>query len=261
LIDLDAYLERIAYGGPLEPTRDVLDALIVAHAAHVPFENLDIQLGRPIRLDLESLEAKLVRGGRGGYCFEQNSLFAAALRAIGFEVELMEARVRLGAAAPLPRSHLTLRVHLPDGDVLADVGFGASGPLSAVPWDGNAVTRHGETLRLASEGPRRVLQRKVKEGWADLYAVEAQPPYPIDLEVANHYTSTHPESRFVLTLTAQLATPEARHVLRNRGYTVTRGEVTEEREISSRAELLDLLRSVYRLDFPPDTVFRNPVFE
>jgi len=261
VIALDRYFRRIGYEGPAEPTRSVLEALVVGHAGRVPFENLDIQLGRTIRLDLPSLESKLVVGRRGGYCFEQNSLFAAALREIGFEVTPLEARVRLGAGVPLPRTHMTLRVELPEGPVLSDVGFGASGPLVPVPFDGAAVTRHGETLRLAAEGSRRVLQRAGPAGWSDLYAVEPEPPLPIDLEVANHFTSTHPESRFVVTLTAQLPTPETRHVLRNRSYTVTRGETSEEREIASPRELLELLRDVFGLDFPPDTRFRNPAFD
>ena len=90
-LDLDAYLRRIDYGGALEPTLPALQALHLAHATHIPFENLDILLGRSIRLDLASLQAKLVAGGRGGYCFEQNTLFTAALRALGFDVTLLAA--------------------------------------------------------------------------------------------------------------------------------------------------------------------------
>ena len=259
--DLEAYFRRIAYTGPADATLPVLEALVLAHQTHVPFENLDIQLGRPIRLDLPSLEAKLVHGRRGGYCFEQNSLFAAVLTRMGFEVETMEARVRQGASTVLPRTHMTLRVLLPEGRFLADVGFGAGTPLVPVPWDGRVVERHGQTLRVAEEGIRRVLRSRSATGWTDLYAVEPEPALPIDFEMGSHYTSTHPESRFVLTLTAQRVTPETSFVLRNRAYTVTSGETSTVREIASRGELLDLLRDVYGLDFPPDTVFRNPIFE
>ena len=79
-LDLDAYLERIGYRGPVEPTRGVLDELHLGHVTRIPFENLDILLGLPIRLDLESLQRKLVQGRRGGYCFEHNTVFAAAPR-------------------------------------------------------------------------------------------------------------------------------------------------------------------------------------
>src|SRR5262249_24611720 len=95
-LDLDAYLARVGYTGDRAPSLAVLDALHLAHATHVPFENLGILLGRPVLLDLESLQAKLVRGRRGGYCFEQNALLAAALEALGFAVTRLAARVRAG---------------------------------------------------------------------------------------------------------------------------------------------------------------------
>jgi len=152
-------------------------------------------------------------------------------------------------------------VTLPEGVFLADAGFGASGPLFPVPYDGTPVERDGDTVRLVPEGARRVLQRAAAGGWEDLYAVEPEPVFPVDLEVANHYTSTHPESRFVLTLTAQLSTPAVRHVLRNRSYTITRGRVAEERQIANADELLGLLDEVFTLRFPAGTRFRNPAFD
>src|SRR4029453_18893395 len=103
-----AYFERIAYAGDRAPSKATLDAVHLAHATHIPFENLDILLGHPIRLDLDNLQAKLVRGGRGGYCFEQNRLFAAALQALGFSVTTLGARVRFGATSIRPRTHMTL---------------------------------------------------------------------------------------------------------------------------------------------------------
>src|SRR5262249_40888697 len=123
-LDLDAYRQRIGYTGELAPTRAVLEALHLAHATHVPFENLDIQLGRPIRIDLESLQSKLVCGRRGGYCFELNTLFAAVLERTGFRVTRLAARVRLSATRLLPRTHMLLRVEAGGAAYLADVGFG-----------------------------------------------------------------------------------------------------------------------------------------
>ena len=109
-LDLPAYLRRIGYAGGLAPTRTTLDALQLAHATSIPFENLDILLGVPIRLDLASVQAKLVAGRRGGYCFEQNALFAAVLEHVGFAVTRLAARVRLGHGIVRPRTHMTLRV-------------------------------------------------------------------------------------------------------------------------------------------------------
>ena len=158
-LDLDAYLRRIDYGGALEPQLPALQALHLAHATHIPFENLDILLGRPIRLDLESLQAKLVAGGRGGYCFEQNTLFAAALRALGFEVTLLAARVRFGATRVLPRTHMVLKVASEGAEWLADVGFGAAGLLLPVRFgDGEEVRQFAWTYRLIEEDGQWVLR-------------------------------------------------------------------------------------------------------
>ena len=119
--DLNNYLRRIGYAGGLTPTYDVLAALHQAHATHIPFENLDILLGRPIRLDLASLHAKLVVGRRGGYCFEQNLLFAAILQSIGFSVARLAARVRYRTHRVLPRTHMLLLVSIDAEDWIADV--------------------------------------------------------------------------------------------------------------------------------------------
>src|SRR5690242_15210010 len=106
LVDLEAYFDRIAYAGDREPVIQTLMDLHLAHATQVPFENLDVMLKRPIRLDLESLQAKIVHQRRGGYCFEQNLLFAAVLRQLGFSVDLLQARVRFGTERVIPRTHV-----------------------------------------------------------------------------------------------------------------------------------------------------------
>jgi len=259
-LDLGAYFQRIEYCGPREPSLGCLEALHLGHATHIAFENLDIQLGLPIRLDLEALEDKLVRRRRGGYCFEQNILFAGVLERLGFRIETLEARVRFGGTELSSRGHMTLRVKLPEGEFVADVGFGGEGLLGPVPMDGNECHRYGEIHRVVAEGRRQVLQNLKSTGWMDLYAIEPEPVFPVDYLVGNHYTSTYPESRFVKTLTAQLPTPGARHILRNRTYTVQRGEEVEVRELQTPEELLHVLRDVFRLDFPVGTRFKNPAF-
>src|SRR5437867_3136447 len=106
-VDLKSYLTRICFEGDLAPTVETLRRLHLAHATHIPFENLDVLLRRPILLDLDSLFAKLVHGGRGGYCFEQNALFAAVLEEVGFRVKRLAGRVRMGATAIRPRTQMT----------------------------------------------------------------------------------------------------------------------------------------------------------
>ena len=131
--DLPAYLARVAFQKAPRPDAATLRALHQAHIAAIPFENLDIPLGRGIRIDLGSIQAKLVRTRRGGYCFEQNALFAAALEEIGFPVTRLSARVRSGGAMLLPRTHMLLKVEADGIARICDVGFGGWGLLEPIP--------------------------------------------------------------------------------------------------------------------------------
>jgi N-hydroxyarylamine O-acetyltransferase len=256
-VDLAAYFERIGYAGASGPSRATLDALHLAHATHVPFENLDILLGRPIRLDLESLQAKLVRDRRGGYCFEQNRLFAAALEALGFAVTTLAARVRFGASSVRPRTHMLLQVDVDGSRLLADVGFGVFGLLMPVPLDDRGESRQfAWTYRVAREAGLYVLQLRSGSAWTDLYAFTLEPQYPADYEMANHYTSTHPTSHFVQAPIAQRSAPEVRRTLRDRTYTEHRGEMASERTLADDDEVLAVLADRFELHFPPGTRFR-----
>lgn len=259
-MNLSAYLERIESRGPVACNLDTLRAIHFHHATRIAFENLDIQMGIPITLELAHLEEKMVTRRRGGYCFEQNHLFQAALREIGFKVTACDARVRMGVSVTGSRSHMLLIAALPQGEFVCDVGFGGEGLLYPVPMDGESHQQFLWNYRVVQEGRLRVLQSKHEGRWSDLYAFDPNGCEPIDFEVANWYTSTHPRSRFVLTLTAQLPQPDARHILRNRLYTIDRGTTQETRELKSKTELIELLHSVFRLSLPPDTEFRSPMF-
>ncbi len=254
-LDLGAYVARTGFGGALAPTLDALRALHFAHATSIPFENLDIQLGLPIRLDLASIQAKLVRRRRGGYCFEHNTLFLAVLRALGFDAAACEARVRLGASEVLPRTHMLLLIRLEGRVWLADVGFGGEGLLGPVPLDGEPQSQFGGIHRVAAEDGARVLQSFRDGVWTDLYAFRPEPRFPVDFEVANHYTATHPESRFVRTLTAQLPGPEVRRILRNRAYAEIYADRVEGRELAPE-EVVPILREAFGIDVPEGARFR-----
>ncbi|MBI4261220.1 MAG: arylamine N-acetyltransferase [Actinobacteria bacterium] len=253
-MDLPAYLARVGYEGPLAVDVPTLRGVHLAHATAIPFENLDIQMGLPIRLDLESLEDKLVGRRRGGYCFEHNTLFMHVLRAIGFEPIPCEARVRAGATAIRPRTHMVLVVRLDGAGWLADVGFGADGPLEPIAMDEEEHVQNGRTYRLAHEDGGRVLQLHRGEAWEDQYAFVPEARHPIDFEMANWFTSTHPSSGFVTRLTAQRQTAEATHVLRDLTYTVTDGDRVEDRELA-RDEVVPLLRTAFGIEVPADARF------
>jgi N-hydroxyarylamine O-acetyltransferase len=261
--DLDAYLARVGYHGPRAATIDALVALHVAHAETIPFENLDILCGEPIRLDLASLAAKLVVQRRGGYCYEHNSLFAAALRGLGFAVEVLGARVRMGPPRPTPRTHCLLRVTVDGAAWLADVGFGGDGLLEPLPWrEGEDLTAGGIRYRLEPEGKDVVLHAALPvTGWLPLYAVRPDDPLlPIDLELGNWFTSTHPQSPFTRMLIAQKLGRDERTILRDRELTVRRGGQIEKSEITGPDQLLEVLRDRFALPFPPGTRFKAPAF-
>jgi N-hydroxyarylamine O-acetyltransferase len=255
-IDLDAYFGRTGYAGDRLPTWAVLEGLHLAHATHIPFENLDVLLGRPIRLDPEGLQAKLVHGRRGGYCFEQNMLFSLVLEQLGFQVTRLAARVRFGATRLLPRTHMLLRVDVEGTPWLADVGFGGEGLLHPVPLEpGRVVRQYAWTYRVHDESGVWVLQSRRGEDWLDLYAFTPEPQLPVDYEVASYYTATHPDSIFRRMLTAQRPTPEARYILRNRELTVDRGDAVEKFPVADGDELLRVLAECFGLEMPPLTRF------
>jgi N-hydroxyarylamine O-acetyltransferase len=259
--DLDAYLARIGERPPLAPTLEGLVSLHRAHCAAIPFENLDILLGREVALDRPALEAKLVRARRGGYCFEQNTLLQAALEALGFRVTALAARVRSGATQIRPRTHMLLRVDLPEGAFVADAGFGADGLVHPIPLAEGSETWVGFAgHRLRREGDQWVLEGNTAGEWTDLYAFTLEPHHPVDFVMANHFTSTYPRSPFVLNLTAQRTRPERRTVLRNRDLVVREEGAVAATTVRDPDHLLEVLASHFDLVFPAGTRFRQPEF-
>jgi len=224
-LDLQAYFDRIGYQGAVAANAAVLQQLHWLHVSSIPFENLDVLLGRPILLDTSALAAKLVTAKRGGYCFEQNGLFLAVLRAIGFTADAFAARVwqgRQDASVP-PRSHMLLRVDCPDGSYLCDVGFGGLTPVQPLSWqmEIEQPTSH-ETYRLVPDAVagELALQARIEGDWAMLYSFLPQTAAPADFDVANWYVSTHPGSFFTQAIIATRPFAEGRHILQDRKVTV-----------------------------------------
>src|SRR4051812_28871446 len=158
-IVLNSYLVRIGYDpasseGKIPPASiESLKQIHLAHATHVPFENLDVLLKRPIKLDLESIQRKIVTDSRGGWCFEQNALLAAALEQVGFEVTRLSGRVRYYTERVLPRTHMVLKVEAEGESWLADVGFGGISLLEPIRLIPDLETKQGSwKLRLKKEG-------------------------------------------------------------------------------------------------------------
>ncbi len=270
-VDLAAYADRIGLSAPLAPTLATLQALHLAHATSVPFENVDVLLGRPIALDLSDLERKLVRERRGGYCFEQNTLFAAVLEDIGFGVTGLAARVRSRPPGQgmLGRTHMALRVVPADADgvaYLADVGYGNGGLLGPIPIEpGPPVEQRGRLYQLTAGTLERVLTLTENGVRRELYGITTEPFFVADYLIVNHHTSTSPESIFTRELVAQRQRLDGRVSLRGRTLTEERAGVTSTRDIAHAADLgatlvdafgivlsaADVSRLWSRLDEPP----------
>jgi N-hydroxyarylamine O-acetyltransferase len=179
-----------------------------------------------------------------------------ALQAIGFAPEAREARVRQNTGGLMrPRTHMVLTLSCEGREWLADVGFGGDGLLEPIALDGGSTEQGGVVYRVAAEGPVQVLQRHTGGSWEDLYVLMPDRVHPIDFEVGNWFTSTHPRSPFVLTLTAQRIVDDTRHTLRNLTYTITRGTAVQVREIT-RQEVVSLLRDTFGLEVSDDATFR-----
>ena len=266
MIDLGAYLARIGVTRPLAVSRQTLDVLSEAHARAIPFENLDVLLGRPIDLSLDAIERKLVHARRGGYCFEQNTLLLAALQALGFEARPISARVRyrLPREQTPARTHLFLRVELEGQSWLVDVGVGSLSLTSAIRLDTEEAqpTAH-EPRRIVREAGRLFHQAWLGDAWHDVCEFTLEEMPEIDRVVANWYTSTHPGSHFKNRLVVARAERDGeRRGLLNRELTLRRRDgVAERREITDPDELLAVLAEHFGLALPPGTRFDCPALD
>lgn len=251
--DIAAYFDRIGYGGTARADRATLAEIVALHTATIPFENLGPLLGIPPRLDAESLVAKLVRGGRGGYCFEQNGLLQLVLERLGFAVTGLAARVlwMQPEDAVTARSHKLLLVALAEGPVIVDVGFGGNtltGVLDLVA-DAEQATPHELFRLLEREGEWRQ-QVRIGAEWRTTYRFDLHPQFAIDYEPINWWTATNPASHFTRMLTAARALPGKRLTLRNREIAEHGIGGTEPRVLASTGEACDALRDLFGIRIP-----------
>lgn len=256
--DLEAYLARVGHDGPAVADLATLRAIHIAHARTIPFENLDIQMGLPIRLEPDAILAKLVGRRRGGYCFEQNSLLAMALTAIGFAVTRRVARVRMGGD-PGGRSHLMLLVTIAGQAHVCDVGFGGSCLAEPLPLIAGEYDSAGDRWRLRASdwSPGWELEVWRDGGWFGLYWFGQEKVVEYDLIFGNHYTSTHPASRFVQNRVAARTTLTERHTLLNGLYRRRlRGELVEEMQITDEAAFRHILADRFLIDLPEGAVLK-----
>ena len=250
--DIEAYFARIGYSGPRQPTLAMLREIVAKHPAAIPFENLDVLLGRVPPLDPGSLYDKLVRQQRGGYCFEHNILLMTVLRATGFQVVGLAGRVRAGRPPDTvgPRTHMLLRVELPEGPHFADVGFGSLMPTTPVALEiGREQAAPHATLRLVPAGGELDLEARLGTEWCSLYRFSLQEQETIDYELAHWYTATHPQSLFVGNLVVSRPDRDRRYTLLNNRFTIHHhGGMSERRILQGAEDLRDILSRFFGIE-------------
>ena len=255
LVDLDGYLKRVGYDGDLAPTEATLRALHRAHTTSIPFENLEIMLGRPVELGVDAIQAKLVAQQRGGYCFEHTWLFAAVLERLGFEVTALTGRVTLGNPKILPATHALLHVRTPDQPRsepawLCDVGFGG-GPLEPLRFrDGEEVEQDGWGFRLlkgrtvTTWSPHTVgweLHQRGSDGWVQRHTFAMAEAFRVDFDLGSYFVSTSTHSPFTRRPFVQKFTTDALRILDGTTLTIIRPDGAKETASLSPEELPALL--------------------
>jgi N-hydroxyarylamine O-acetyltransferase len=243
MVNVPAYLDRINYAGPTSATVQTLRGLHRCHMFTVPFENLDIGLGRKIVCDEGAFIRKIVGQRRGGFCYEMNGAFAALLRELGFRVTLLSARVSRADGSSSPDfDHLTLRVDL-DEPWLADVGFGDCflEPLHMRPA---AEQLQGERrFRIVDDrGSMSVEMAEAAGMWTRQYSFALTPRSLDEFAPRCEYHQTSPESTFTQKRICTRATPDGRITLADKKLVVTRNGKKEERLLKSEDEWRALLK-------------------
>ena len=246
MLNVPAYLERIAYSGSTHPAVNTLRELHRAHMLAVPFENLDIHIGRPIVCDEAQFLHKIVDERRGGFCYELNGAFAALLRELGFQVTLLSGRV--GSGGP-EFDHLILRVDL-EQPWLADVGFGDSflDPLRMEP--NLEQSQIGRIYRLTQAEDVFCVEVKSSDEWKREYSFTLLPRQLSDFARMCHYHQTSPESHFTQNRVCSLATPDGRITLSNEKLIETKNGTRQERAVADE-EWSACLRELFGVVLPP----------
>ena len=248
--ELARYLDRIGFDGEPRPDSPTLNEIVALHVAAFPFEALDVQLGSPPPFDPDAHFDKLVDGGRGGWCYEQNGLLGAMLSTIGFKVTRLAAAVmREADEGASEATHLALRVDL-DRPYLVDVGFGGSLtkplPLTEGSW---------------RDGPFTVSLANLSDGWWRFserlgtaapfsYDFRDEPADEARLASACAWLGSAPDSNFVRNLVVQRRVGDRHRILRGKIFSETGLEGTTRRELSDAADLVATLRDKFGLDVP-----------
>ena len=266
------YLKRIHLNAPVEADVAGLEALQRAHRLAIPFENLDVMLGRPIAIDSDAVFAKLVTARRGGYCFEHNRLFLDALAAVGFAAQPQLARVWLAAETTPPLTHAISIVTLDGVEWIADAGFGGSYTPPMPLIDGaEATAPDGARFRLTREGEQGWMLWRAGDsattdgrgggvGFQRQYSFVPGAAYDADLAMGNLWAATAPGSRFRTTSVVSIVLPRGFASLTDRAYRRRAGSEDAQTEITDPRVYRLRLSMMFGIDLTPDEVAQLGLF-
>jgi N-hydroxyarylamine O-acetyltransferase len=272
MFDLDAYLTRIALPERPLANAEGLAALQRAHRLAIPFENLDVILGRGIRIDSPSVFAKLVTARRGGYCFEHNRLFLDALIALGFEARPLLGRVWLAATDTPPLTHTFSLVTIDGQGWIADPGFGGSyTPIMPLVEGATADAPDGARFRLDRDAlhgwmllrdghPGSTDGRSTGEGFQPQYSFMLGQVWDADLELSNRWTSAAPESRFMQVRIVSIVLSRGLAGMTERVYRHRNGEEDRAAEIADPETYRARLSQMFGIDFTAEEVAALDLF-
>ncbi len=280
-MSIAAYFARIGLNAAPAPTAEGLALMLARHRQSIAFENFDVRLGRPIRIDSTSAFDKLVTRRRGGYCFEQNRLFADMMTQIGLPARPLLARVRLGMSADVTpvRSHVLLLTQIADAPWIVDAGFGGSfvpplpledgAPVRTADGAAHRLRRIGARGEVAGEwlleraGPAGATDGRASpgEGWQAQYTFDLSEVTPDDLEQCNHWTSTRPGTRFTSLHVASIVLPDGFVALTERAVSIHRaGAAGQAVEFQRMEDYAACLRDMFALDMSDAEVAALPLF-
>lgn len=263
-IDLEAYNKRIGFDGEPVPNLATLSELVFRHVCSIPFENVDVLLGKPINLDIASLQKKMILSKRGGYCYEQNGLFAEVLLAMGFDATVISARPRVIYARheTPPLSHASIRVMLDGESWLVDVGIGGmsmTAPIRIVE-DEEQETPH-DLRRIVREDGRFFVQVQLEGAWKDVAEFTGQEMPLIDRQVANFFTSQFPDSHFRKNAYCALALPNGDRLglLGGKFTHRTKTGVARTYSVADAPNLARVLTEEFGIEIPEGATLPEPV--
>lgn len=253
-LSLAVYFQRIGYEGKPETNLDTIRALHHLHPQAIPFENIDPFLETPVSLKMPAIFNKLVKQGRGGFCFEQNLLFGAVLSSIGFEVKGLSARVfwEIGEGEVRPRDHMLLITKVEGVDYLLDVGFGATSFSAPLILNQVGIQDTGDhQYRINFVGGFYYLEILIKNTWRLMHRFGLENQMLPDYEVVSWYLCTFPKSVFIHELMVARNFPGGRYTLHDNQFTIHKiNEPSVKKSINNANEIVSLLEEKFLITLP-----------